>query len=122
MSKCKAITANGTQCKREAKEGSEYCGIHEAMQTVGMTSSDVEPVEVVSTQAELNQYEIIIMALGVKDDPGVGIFSRQSIAERLQKSYNDGYEIEYVQKFDRVPKLGEQQEHFWIMFVMKLRE
>lgn len=116
MSKCKAITANGTQCKREAKEGSEYCGIHEAMQIVDTASTKV------AVKESKNQYEIIIMALGVQDDTGVGIFSRQSISDRLQKSYNDGYEIEYVQKFDRVPKLGDQQEHFWIMFVMKLKE
>ena len=116
MSQCKAITANGTQCKREAKEGSEYCGIHEAVQIVDTASAKV------AVKESKNQYEIMIMALGVRDDPGVGIFSRQSIANRLQKSYNDGYEVEYIQKFDRVPKLGEQQEHFWIMFVMKLKE
>jgi len=120
--KCEAITAAGVQCKRDAVEGSKFCALpkHAALEV--FEDMALEPEIVYVNVANKNQYEIIVMSLGANDDPAVGIFSRESMTKRLQQSYDDGYEIAHVEKFDRVPKLGGVQEHFWVMFVLKLRK
>lgn len=116
MAQCKAITSNGEQCKREARDGLEYCAIP--------AHAEQEKVEIatVAYEAEKKQYDIVLVALAGADDIAMNMYSRDSLVKIVQGRYDNNYEIAYTETFGRIPAEGEVREHFWVMFVFKLRE
>lgn len=68
------------------------------------------------------QYKIRIYAIGAVSRPDQGIFSAKDLEARLQGLYEDGYDLFAVQSYDRVKPVDVSIEHFWTMYLFKLRE
>ena len=117
MAKCEYIKEDGEQCKREARDGLKFCAIpkHANQEIAALPGTIVREVE-------RKQYDIVVVALAGDDVKGMNMFSRDSLVKIVQGRYDNGYEIVYTENFGRVSAEGEVREHFWIMFVFRLRE
>ncbi|MHA2191063.1 MAG: hypothetical protein ACXAAP_12580 [Candidatus Thorarchaeota archaeon] len=121
MSNCKALTASGTPCKHSAREGSDYCGIHEALGSLDVeTSPEILPIGTPKVAAvQPNQYKMLVLSIGGQDLPNVGILSASTAEGILQTYYENGYKVHTITKYDRVARLGETPEHFWTLWLLE---
>ena len=115
MAQCEYIKDDGEQCKREARDGLKFCAIpkHAAQEQMEIS---------VVSEVERKQYDIVLVALAGADDIAMNMYSRDSLVKIVQGRYDNNYEIAYTETFGRIPAEGEVREHFWVMFVFKLRE
>ena len=114
MAKCKATTAGGTQCGREARDGLEFCAI-----PAHAEQEDVENVQVTNQ----NQYGIVILDVGAKSQKEIGGYSGQDVMELLQKYYDKGYELFAVNDGGLHELPGStSKNYFSVMYTLKLRE
>ena len=115
MAQCEYIKDDGEQCKREARDGLKFCAIPKH------ATQEQTEISVVS-EVERKQYDIVLVALAGADDTAMNMYSRDSLVKIVQGRYDNNYEIAYTETFGRIPAEGEVREHFWVMFVFKLRE
>jgi len=116
MAQCKAITENGVQCKREARDGLEFCAIpahaeQETMRTavLAITGKD--------------QYKIMILSVGAKSQPAIGGYSGQDVVALLQKYHDSGYDLFAVNDGGLQELAGSSaKDYFSVMYTFKLRE
>ena len=114
MAKCKAITAGGTSCEREARDGLEFCAI-----PAHAEQEQVENVQVTNQ----NQYRIMILSVGAKSQPAIGGYSGQDVVALMQKNYDDGYELFSVDSVGSVEMPGSaSKDYVSVMYTFKLRE
>ena len=114
MAKCKAITASGVQCEREARDGLAFCAIP--------AHADQEQVEIVQVSNQ-NQYRIMILAVGAKSQPAIGGYSGQDVVALMQKNYAEGYELFSVDSVGQVELPGSaSKDYVSVMYTFKLRE
>ena len=114
MAKCKAITAGGTSCEREARDGLEFCAIP--------AHAEQERVENVQATNQ-NQYRIMILDVGAKSQPAVGGYSGQDVVALMQKNHDDGYELFAVNDGGLHELPGStSKNYFSVMYTFKLRE
>jgi len=114
MTQCEAVTKEGKQCEREARDGLEFCAIpaHAAQE-------QVENVRV----ANQDQYKIMILDVGAKSQPAQGGFSGQEAVALLQKYHDDGYELFAVNDGGLHELAGStSKDYFSVMYTLRLRE
>ena len=115
MAKCKAITAGGTQCGREARDGLEFCAIPAHAEQEDVTKDAV-------LAADQNQYRIMILAVGAKSQPAIGGYSGQDVVALMQKNYAEGYELFSVDSVGQVELPGSaSKDYVSVMYTFKLR-
>ena len=115
MAQCKAITSSGEQCKREARDGLEYCAIP------AHAELEVVKVQVKSTK-NLPKYGIAVLAVGAKSMPAIGGFSGED-AQRIMQDYHDkGYDLFSVSGGNLIKIDSSMPEYMSLVYTFKLRE
>jgi hypothetical protein len=65
---------------------------------------------------------IAILAIGAKTIPELGVFSPTDLSELLEKYFEEGYDLFSVQPYEHVRALDTSPDHFWSLYVFKLKE
>ena len=105
---CKAITASGSQCRRSAKDGSDYCGIHDNI--IGDIESAKEEIDL-----ELPRVRQIVRYINKQGVFGsTGSWPREAIDNYLDVWLKKGY------KLMNSHYLGENPEGFGVLYVLIL--
>jgi len=115
MSQCKAVKADGEQCKREARDGLEYCAIPaHAAQEQAFVPEAVQP----KTE---NQYGMAILSVGEVSAPDIGGYSGKGVISILQDYHDRGFELFSVESGGEL-ELANNLKYIRMIYTFKRRD
>jgi len=114
MAQCKAITENGVQCKREARDGLEFCAIPAHAEQETMRTDELN-------FSVKDAYKIFICVVGEKAIPDVA-FSGRQVLDILNMYNAQGYDVFSTHSHLKSGVAQASGDYFAMIYTLKLRE